>query len=472
MIGAPHSFNETVGLFFDRAAAFTRHDPGLLAFIRSCNALCELSFPVRGANGAVEVIQAYRAEHSLHRMPAKGGVRYAPNTTLDEVEALAALMTYKCAVVDLPFGGAKGGVRIDPRRYSVEQIERITRRYTAELVKKNFIGPGIDVPAPDYGTSAREMAWILDTYQQLNPSQIDALACVTGKPINLGGINGRVEATGLGVVYGLREALSHAEDLAPLGLGVGIEGKRVVVQGFGNVGYHAALFLREAGAVIVAIAERDGAIADDAGLDVEAVSQHLRATGSIVGFPGARPIGRSADALEYPCDILVPAALERQITAENAPRIRARVVAEAANGPTTVEADAILRQRGILVIPDIYLNAGGVVVSYFEWLKNLSHVRMGLLNHRFEESSKSTMLAAIETLVGRDVPAEERRRIVRGADELDLVRSGLEETMIAAHAAVRERWHATEGVADLRTAAFIEAIERIAVSYEQLGVFP
>ncbi len=465
------SFYESVLAFFDRAAAHTSYDRGLLDQIKYCNSVYQFKFPLKHEDGTIEIIQAFRVEHSHHKLPVKGGIRYSEMVNEDEIKALAALMTFKCAVVDLPFGGAKGGVKIEPRKYTVNQLERITRRYTAELAKKNFIGPGVDVPAPDYGTGPREMAWILDTYQALNPS-IDSIACVTGKPVTQYGVRGRTEATGRGVFYGIRHALSYAEDMKKLGLQPGIEGKRVVVQGLGNVGYHAAKFLQEAGALLVAVAEYDGAIYNPDGLDVDEVQQHRRETGTILNFPGARNFARNTDALEYECDILIPAALERQITEENAPRIRAKIIAEAANGPTTIEAEQMLLERGVMIIPDLYLNAGGVTVSYFEWLKNLSHVRFGRLSKRFEEASRSALLESIERITGKHLSPEERKLIVRGADEIDLVNSGLEETMITAYDEIRETMLRTPGVTDLRTAAFLNAINKVAIAYLELGIFP
>jgi len=465
------SFYETVLAAFDKAAAFTPHPAGILEQIKHCNSIYQFKFPLKHEDGTVESIQAFRVEHSHHKLPVKGGIRYSEMVNEDEVMALAALMTYKCAIVDVPFGGAKGGVKIEPRNYSVNQIEQITRRYTAELTKKNFIGPGVDVPAPDYGTGPREMAWILDTYMALNSGQIDAIACVTGKPVAQGGIRGRTEATGLGVFYGLRHAMTYAEDLRPLGLAPGISGKRIVVQGLGNVGYYAAKFLQDAGAILVALAEYDGAIYNPAGLDVDQVQQHRRATGSILDYPEATNFPKSSDALEYDCDILIPAALEQQITMANAARIKAKVIAEAANGPTTAEAEVVLLERGVMIIPDMYLNAGGVTVSYFEWVKNLSHVRFGRLSKRFEEASNRALLGAVERLSGEKLSAEERLLITHGADELDLVRSGLEETMINAYESIRNTMLATPGITDLRTAALVSAINKIAVSYQELGIF-
>jgi len=465
------TFFETVNLHFEKAAALTDCPRGLLEQIKGCNSVYAVQFPVRTERG-YEVISAWRVQHSQHRLPVKGGIRYAPEVSEDEVKALAALMTYKCAVVDVPFGGAKGGVKVDTRKCSAEELEQITRRYTAELIKKNFIGPGVDVPAPDYGTGPREMAWIADTYAAFNPGQIDALACVTGKPVTQGGIRGRIEATGRGVYFGLREACDQAEDMKTLGLSRGLEGKRVVVQGLGNVGYHSAKFCQEGGCVIIALAERDGAIVRPEGLDVEAVARHVKETGSILNFPGAKNLLPTSAALELECDILIPAALENQVTAENAPRMKAKIVGEAANGPTTAQAETVLQAKGVLIIPDIYLNAGGVTVSYFEWVKNLSHVRFGRVGKRFEEAAFDRMLTAVEKATGRLFSEAERRRIARGADEVDLVNSGLEETMIGAYHQIRDLWKRHARTADLRTAAFLNAINKIARSYMELGVFP
>jgi glutamate dehydrogenase (NAD(P)+) len=466
------SFLEQVNRAFDRAAAFTSHDPALLANIKSCKNLFYTSFPIKRDDGSIEVMHAWRAEHSHHKLPCKGGIRYAMAVDADEVQALAALMTYKCALVDVPFGGAKGGIRLDPRRYSPAELERITRRYTFELVRKNFIGPGLDVPAPDVGTGPREMAWIADTYTQIRHGEVDALACVTAKPVSQGGIRGRTEATGRGVFYGTREAVSIAEDMKALGLTPGIEGKRVVIQGLGNVGYYTARFFQEAGAVLVGLAEAEGAIANAKGLEIEKVVAHRRERGSLLDCPGATNLPRREDALTLDCDILIPAALERQITGENAPHVKAKIVVEAANGPTTQEADEILFQRNVVVIPDAFINAGGVTVSYFEWVKNLGHVRFGRMQKRFEQAAFTRVLQAVERATGSQFAPDEVARVTHGAGEEDLVNSGLEETMINSYYPIRERWKQQRGKADLRTAAMIVAIDKVALSYAQLGIFP
>jgi len=388
----------------------------------------------------------------------------------DEVAALATLMTYKCAIVNVPFGGGKGGIQIDRSEYSDAELERITRRYTYELFHKNFIGPGVDVPAPDYGSGAREMAWIADTYRTLTDDPLTAAGCVTGKPVTQGGVRGRKEATGRGVYFGIRECVSYEEEMGRRGLSVGVEGKRTIVQGLGNVGYHAAKYMEEAGAVLVALAEYEGAIHNPDGLDLEAVVAHRKETGSILNFPGATNIENSADALELPCDVLIPAALEGVITSENAARIQAKIIAEGANGPITADADAILLERGVLTIPDVYLNAGGVTVSYFEWLKNLSHVRFGRINKRFEQASNERIVRSLAKTMGVNIPQEELNRLTAGASEADLVNSGLEETMAEAYTGIREV--ALEKNTDLRTAAFINAINKVAITYSEMGIFP
>ena len=466
-----YSFFGAVEKSFDKAAAFTNWDPGILEQIKQCNAVYRMHFPVK-VGDKIEVIKAYRVQHSHHKTPCKGGIRFAITVNLDEVMALAALMTYKCAIVNVPFGGAKGGISIDPRKYSVYDLEKITRRYTAELIKKNFIGPGIDVPAPDYGTGEREMSWILDTYSSMRPGEIDAQGCVTGKPVTQGGVRGRREATGLGVFYGVREVCNMKEVMDRLGMKTGIEGKRVVVQGLGNVGYHSAKFFEEAGAKIVGLAEYEGAIYDTNGLNVDEVFMHRQKTKSILNFPGALNFNTNAEALEMECDILIPAALENVIDGENAPRVKAKIIGEAANGPLTPEADEIFIKNNVLVIPDMYLNAGGVTVSYFEWLKNLSHVRHGRMEKKFTENLNEQLLAKMEALTGKAISAEDREAIIHGPDEVDLVRSGLEETMIGATREIMDCWHKNKTIPDMRTAAYVVAIDKVATSYAELGIFP
>jgi glutamate dehydrogenase (NAD(P)+) len=459
-----------VNKYFDKAAAHLDHEPGLLAQIKACNSVYRMQFPLKRDDGTIEVINGWRAQHSVHRLPTKGGIRFAPNVDEDEVSALAALMTYKCALVDVPFGGAKGAVRIDKSKYSDAELERVTRRFTYELFAKNLIGPGTDVPAPDYGTGPREMGWIVDTYATLAPGQIDALGCVTGKPVTLGGVRGRAQATGLGVYYALREACNYAEDMKPLGFGTGVEGKRVVVQGLGNVGYWTAKFVQDGGGILIALAEREGAIHSPKGLDVDKVMEHRNATGSILGFEGATDIASTSDALELECDVLIPAALENVITPENVDRIKAKIVVEGANGPVTADASENMLGRGILIVPDLYTNAGGVTVSYFEWVKNLSHMRFGRMEKRFQEHTNEKLITAAEELAGKKLSDAARRMATEAAGEEELVRSGLEETMVAAYAELRAIQK--ERNVDLRTAAFINAIGKVAMAYTQRGIFP
>jgi glutamate dehydrogenase (NAD(P)+) len=467
-----YSFFGAVERSFDKAAKFTKWDKGLLDQIRQCNAVYQMRFPIKRDDGTIEVIEAYRVQHSHHKTPCKGGIRFAAEVNQDEVMALAALMTYKCTIVDVPFGGAKGGIKIDPKKYSVFELEKITRRYTSELIRKKFIGPGTDVPAPDYGTGEREMSWILDTYTAMHPGEIDAAGCVTGKPISQGGVRGRREATGLGVFFGIREVCNMPDIMQKLNMSIGVEGKRVIVQGLGNVGYHSAKFFQDAGAKIIALAEYEGAIWSNDGLDVDAVFQHRKKSGSILNFPGATNFAKSGDALEMECDILIPAALENVIDGKNAPNVKAKLIGEAANGPLTPEADEVFSQKGIIVVPDMYLNAGGVTVSYFEWLKNLSHVRYGRLEKRFTENMNTHILGQIEELSGKKVKGPSREMILHGPDEVDLVYSGLEETMINATREIMETWQENPEIPDMRTAAYVVAINKVATAYAELGIFP
>jgi glutamate dehydrogenase (NAD(P)+) len=466
-----YSFFGAVEKSFDKAAKFTKWEQGILEQIKQCNAVYQMRFPLKRDDGNVEVIEAYRVQHSQHKTPCKGGIRFAAEVNQDEVMALAALMTYKCAIVNVPFGGGKGGIRINPKKYSPYELEKITRRYTAELIRKNFIGPGTDVPAPDYGTGEREMAWILDTYAAMHPGEIDAAGCVTGKPVTQGGVRGRREATGLGVFFGLREVCNMPDVMKKLGLPIGVEGKRVAVQGLGNVGYHTAKFFQDAGSVIVGLSEHDGAIWCNEGLDVDAVFNH-RKKGTILNFPGATNFANNSDMLEMDCDILIPAALENVINGDNAPDVKAKIIGEAANGPLTPEADEIFSKKGVLIVPDMYLNAGGVTVSYFEWLKNLSHVRYGRLEKRFTENLNTHILGQMEELSGKKVKENEREFIMHGPDEVDLVYSGLEETMITATHEIMNAWKSNPDIPDMRTAAYVVAINKVGTSYAELGIFP
>ncbi|MET4128326.1 Glu/Leu/Phe/Val dehydrogenase [Roseovarius sp. MBR-6] len=469
------TFRESVDLMFNRAVALMDLPPGLEEKIRVCNATYTVRFGVR-LRGQIHTFTGYRSVHSEHMEPVKGGIRYAMAVHQDEVEALAALMTYKCALVEVPFGGSKGGLRIDPREWEEHELEQITRRFAYELIKRDLIHPAQNVPAPDMGTGEREMAWIADQYKRMATTDINYRACVTGKPVNAGGIQGRTEATGRGVQYALQEFFRHPEDIAKAGLSGTLDGKRVVVQGLGNVGYHAAKFLSEEdGCKITAIIERDGALLSDNGLDVEAVRNWIARHGGVDGYPDGKYIRDGAKALEHECDILVPAALEGVIHLGNAERIKAPLIIEAANGPVTAGADEILRQKGTVIIPDMYANAGGVTVSYFEWVKNLSHIRFGRIGRRQEESRHQLIVNELERLnrgIGDawEISPDFKQKYLRGAGELELVRSGLDDTMRTAYQAMREIWHGREDVTDLRTAAYLVSIARVASSYRAMGL--
>ncbi len=465
------SFCESVNHMADRAFAVLNMDEGIANAIKSCNATLEVQFPVN-IRGRVEVFTGWRATHSTHRLPAKGGIRFAPIVNQDEVEALAALMTYKCAIVDVPFGGSKGGLLIDPSQYERDEVQLITRRFARELIRKGFLSPATNVPAPDMGTGEREMAWIADTYKHLYPDDINYSGCVTGKPVAHGGIRGRTEATGRGVVYALREFFRHAEEVKAAGLQGDLSGKRIVIQGLGNVGYHAARLLQaEDEARIIAIIERDGALVNEQGLDVESVHNYNIENKTIKGYPDAQftPDGRAQ--LELECDILIPAALEAQITVDNAERIRSKLIIEAANGPVTFEADEILRKRGITIIPDAYANAGGVTVSYFEWVRNLSHIRFGRMERRYDELRGESIIKAFEEITGKDAPDFMEKDLIRGADELDLVRSGLDDTMRLAFQDILSSKRSHDEIDDYRTAAYVVAVNKISRSYLDIGVY-
>lgn len=469
------SFRESVDIMFNRAVETIDLPPGMKEKIRVCNAVYTVRFGVR-LRGEVKTFTGHRAVHSEHMEPVKGGIRYADTVNRDEVEALAALMTYKCALVDTPFGGSKGGLCINPRDYDENELELITRRFAYELIKRDLIHPSQNVPAPDMGTGEREMAWIADQYARMNTTDINARACVTGKPINLGGIQGRIEATGRGAQYAIREFFREPLDIAKAGLKGTIEGKRVVIQGLGNVGYHAAKFLsQEDGAIITAIIERNGVISSDQGLNIDDVRDWIAKNGGVKGFPGATYHENGSALLEAECDILIPAALEGVIHKDNAANVKASLVVEAANGPVTSGADEILRKKGCVIIPDMYANAGGVTVSYFEWVKNLSHIRFGRMQRREQEARNEMVIHELERLSDAmgdkwDLSHDFRTKYLKGAGELELVRSGLDDTMRAALQSMRALWHEREAVTDLRMAAYLVSIEKIAASYKAKGL--
>lgn len=464
------SFMHSVKKMFNSAVERMELSPGIAELLSECRSVYQVRFQVK-IKGEYQIFRGWRATHSEHRLPAKGGIRYALEVNQDEVEALASLMTFKCAVVNVPFGGSKGGLCIDPRAYEREDLDRVTRLFALELEKKGYLSPALNVPAPDMGTGQREMALMADVYRTLHPEDIDAAACITGKPPEMGGIQGRTEATGRGVQYAMQEFFRHADDVTEAGLTPGLAGKKVVVQGLGNVGYHAAKFLQEEDkCLIVGIIERDGGVWNDQGLDVENVFNHLRENSGVKGCPNVKYVENGNSLLEAECDILVPAALEAQIDEGNAERIQANLIVEAANGPVTAEADVILRERGKIIIPDMYANAGGVTVSYFEWTKNLAHMRFGKMGRRFMQFRAETAMDAMEQAFGSNLPEKFRKEFQKEADELNLVRSGLEDTMCEAYQEIRQIWRSRDDVPDLRTAAYILAIGRVAHYYTEYAI--
>ena len=472
---AGHEFLESIEINYKKAVECLQKTEGnevysdeLAGQIMTANSTYVVRFGVR-LRGTIYTFTGYRSVHSDHFEPVKGGIRYDVEVNQDEVEALAALMTYKCSLVEVPFGGSKGGLIINIRDWKEEELERITRRFTQELAKRDLIHPSQNVPAPDVGTGEREMAWMADEYRKLNPTDLNAWACVTGKPVNKGGIGGRTEATGRGVQYALRAFFDHPNDVKKTGLTPGLKGKRVIVQGLGNVGYHAALFLsNEDGCLITHVIERDGSVINPKGLNIKELREHIFKNGGVKGFEGF--VQKGAEILEEDADILIPAAMELVINKGNAEKIKTPLIIEAANGPVSSEADEILTQKGVIIIPDLYANAGGVTVSYFEWIKNLSRIRLGRLQRRAQENQTTLMIEALEKMTGTKFPNEYKDLVMQGSAEIDLVRSGLEDTMRSTYNVISNVWNNNPNANDLRTSAMMVSVKRVMDSYHSLGL--
>lgn len=459
------SFLESIEARFDQAFDHIDLPPGLAERIKTTNSIYRVTFGVR-LRGELISFTGWRAVHSEQVEPVKGGIRYAADANGEEVEALAALMSLKNALSGVPFGGSKGALRIDPRDWTEAEIEKITRRFTQELARRGLISPGRNVPAPDMGTSEREMAWMADEYRRISPLEtLNAAACVTGKPLSRGGIAGRTEATGRGVAYVLAEHLEYS------GRKNALDGARVVIQGFGNVGSHTALTLtRDFGAKIVGVLERDACLFDDDGIDIEALVAHLATGSTVATYHPGRVTPPTLDALATDCDVLIPAAQEGVITAANAHDIKAKIIVEAANGPVDFAADRILTERGIEVIPDLCANAGGVIVSYFEWVKNLTHMPFGLMERRISQRRFNHVADLIEAARRETIPPKIRAELSETGSELDLVRSGLEEMIRDAYRRMADRLAKDPSLGTLRGAAYILAIEDIALAYRDLGI--
>ena len=463
------TFLENVEMMVNDTIDCIKIDPNISKILKTCRSVIQLKFPVK-INGAIKIFHVLRAVHSNHRLPVKGGIRYSTDVNQEEIEALASLMTFKCAVVDVPFGGAKGGLLIDPKKYDEESLERITKKFARELIRRGFLSPARDVPAPDVGTSQREMGWILDAYKSLRPDDINHVACVTGKSVDHGGIKGRLEATGRGVCEALKEFFRHPAEVKKANISnSNLDDQKIIIQGFGNVGLNSAKSLFATGAKIVGIAEKDGAIFNRKGINIIELEKYKQDKKTIVGFPNTETIDTSSDLLTYDCDILIPAALENAVTLENVDNIKAKIICEAANGPVSYRADKKLKDRGAVIIPDIYANAGGVTVSYFEWIRNISHIRMGRLQKRYEEDRGEVILRALEQLSPNKLSKDLTNQLVHGANEEDIIASGLEDTMRVSFQEMLEM-KSVYNLDNYRMAAYAIALKKIEKSYLELGI--
>ena len=438
--------------------------------IITCNSTYTVRFGVR-LRGEIYTFEGWRSVHSEHMEPTKGGIRFDIETHAEEVEALAALMSYKCAIINVPYGGSKGGLKINPLEWKKQELEKITRRFAQELIKRDLINPAMNVPAPDIGTSSREMAWIADEYRKIYPADINGAACVTGKPTSKNGLEGREEATGRGVQYIIREFFRNDDLLKQVKLDNDLTTKTFIVQGLGNVGYHLSKFLTEDDNVkLIAIAEINGGIYNDDGINVEHAKKYFSKHKTFENYPKANFIKNSSLLLKRKCDILIPAARENVITEKNANQISAKLIVEAANGPISYKANQILNTKKIFIIPDILANGGGVAVSYFEWVKNIRHIRFGRLEKRRNQIQLNNLIEAIESMTGKTMPAKYKNNFHNGIEEIDLIRSGLDDMMIDGFQSVKKEFIKDKKINDFRTAAYKAAIEKIALSYEFIGL--
>ena len=423
------SFKDNVNLHVDKSAKLLNFSDDLLEHLKSTHSLIKVNVGVV-LDGKINNFTGWRAVHSEHILPTKGGLRYLETVDQDDTEALASLVTYKCAIVNIPFGGAKGGLKINPKNYTMPQLREITKAFASKLINKGFISPALNVPAPDVGTSEREMEWILETYKTLKPDDINYRGCVTGKPLHRGGIAGRTEATGRGIEEVVREIFRHEDVVKEAGLKNELKDNEIIVQGFGNVGSNLAkhLYNRD-NAKIIAIGEFDGYLYNKKGIDINALIEFYKTNKTINNPKLGKFKNNPSELLELDCDILIPAALENAITIDNVDKIKTKLIIEAANGPISFEADQKLFEKGVMIIPDIYVNAGGVVVSYFEWVKDISHIRFGRVEKRFQEQKILDIIDLIDKKTNTKTDFDTIKRIVHGADEEDLAFSGLEDSM-------------------------------------------
>ena len=456
--------------YVNKALKFSELSDDLANKIITCNSTYTVRFGVR-LRGQIYTFEGWRSVHSEHMEPTKGGIRFDMDTHAEEVEALAALMSYKCAIINVPYGGSKGGLKIDPSQWESRELEKITRRFAQELIKRDLISPSMNVPAPDIGTSSKEMAWIADEYRKIHPADINGSACVTGKPPSKNGLVGREEATGRGVQYIVREFFRNPDLLKLVKLDNNLSTKSFILQGLGNVGYHLSKFLTEDdGVKLIGISEFNGGIYNEDGINVEHAKKYFTKHNSFENYPKATFIKDSSLLLKRKCDILIPAARENVITEKNAEDISANLIVEAANGPISYKGNQILNRKKIFVIPDILANGGGVAVSYFEWVKNLRHIRFGRLEKRRNQIQLNNLIEAIESMTGKSMPAKYKTNFHDGIEEIDLIRSGLDDMMIDGFQSVKKEFIETDKITDFRTAAFKAAIEKIALSYDFIGL--